>query len=571
MGAVAGAVLLALSCGNPGRSPARLSPPAGRAWAEPAPPGPESRALAQRLRAAGGLRVATTRTETIYEPAADGSSDGFMINLAKAFAAWLELPLLVEEVQFEDFFTVDGELRAEAGPRGGSPDLFRRVDLYVAALAPLPWRAELMRFLPVIPSRIMAISRRDSKISAVADLAGKTAVVIKSTSFESLAESLAARTGAVFPILRVADDAGIWEALETGKADFSLLDSSSIIVTLGRRSGLVAGAPLSDLQMLGWATRKDATGLAAAFEEFLAGAKADGSFNRIWSAYYGISLDDYHGLIRYAPREPLRLTAAEKDWVEAARKRGGLRIAIPAELSIYEPRADGSVGGLHYDLARRLAEALDLPLKATIVGFERFFSKGGVVPDRAKTDPSYSYTPDLLGTVDLYVGALTPLPWRQKFLRFVDLFPTNLVYLSPEGSVVNGPADFKGRRAALLPNTSYEGWLAEVSDGRPPLIVAAATGEDAFRLVAEGKAEFTVSDANLALARIKDYPGLRITPASPELSSVSWAVAKDNEVLAGILGAWVASIRKDGSFEEAWAAYYRASFAEYLGIIAPAR
>jgi ABC-type amino acid transport substrate-binding protein len=263
----------------------------------------------------------------------------------------------------------------------------------------------------------------------------------------------------------------------------------------------------------------------------------------------------------------LNLTLAERARLEELRDRGGLSVAINEEQSIYEIDESGELIGVHYELVRSVARLLGVSVSLTPVQFSRFFERDGEVPPEVQTDPDFSYVPDLLREVDLYAVAMTPLEWRRTFLDFIPLYPTRLVYITRRGEP-REPADSpNGSRFALVPNTTYEVWARSNLDLGRVTVVAADTGEALARLVSEGEADVAVADANLALAQLDDYPNLEMHPTDAELDMLSWAVARGDDGLAGLLTKAIERLRQTGRFDAIWTDYYGVSFMAYLDLL----
>ncbi|HOX31375.1 MAG TPA: transporter substrate-binding domain-containing protein [Spirochaetales bacterium] len=582
--ALAASLLLSCSEGR-GAAPGEARAPRGEAGpAREAPlaePSAAARKLAARLAAGGGLRAATTATRSIYEPPDPGEPGkgfgGFHARLAADFASWLGVGFRIEVLPFDRFFSVGGKVYGEGlppPPAGSRSDVFEGYDLIVHSLAPLPWREPLMRVLPFLPNRILTITRAGEELASLRDLAGKTAVVSARSSYESSLRAIRERLGLGFAIVALPDDRlDAYAEVQEGRADLTLRDADTAAYLAPAYPGLSIGLPVSDLQLTGWAVAPEDGELEAAFREYLAAAKASGSYARLWLECFGMKLEDYYSLLRYREAAALAPTGPQRARLERIRRAGGLRVAIQAELSVYEPPAGDSGGeprGLHYLLVKRLERDLGIPVILRPVSFEEFLSLGGSVPERAKTDPSYSYAPDLLEEVELYVGSLSPLAWRKKFLRFVGLYPNRLMYVGRGGLGLDSPAALARLRLSLLPDTSYESWLRarEAELGSRLGFLPAGSERAAVEAVAAGKADLTISDATIGLALLREYPGLSMAPASSEVDTISWAVAKGDEDLASLLDSWVEAIKGDGSFEGLWLESFGSSFAEYLGMIA---
>ena len=266
----------------------------------------------------------------------------------------------------------------------------------------------------------------------------------------------------------------------------------------------------------------------------------------------------------------LDLSSEETVYLEALRDTEGLKAAIGTATTVFEPSDDGGEpDGFHYHLVRRMAEDLGIRVDVRPVRFMQFFSKDGVVPERAKTDPDFRYVPDLLGEVDLYVGTLSILPWRDAFLRFIPLYHTRLVYVYYEGEEITEPHDLSGRTVALLPITTYESWLKERAEELHISFdtITVGTGDEAIAEIAAGRADVAVSDADIAIRQIRDYPSLTVAPAGASADLLCWAVAETSGTLAAIIEKYITAAKADGTFARLWEEYFEFTFYEYLGLV----
>jgi polar amino acid transport system substrate-binding protein len=216
-----------------------------------------------------------------------------------------------------------------------------------------------------------------------------------------------------------------------------------------------------------------------------------------------------------------------------------------------------------------LAVLLDLPVEVVPVYFNRFFSLNGEVPERIKSDPGYSYTPDLLREVEFYAGAFSPLAWREKFLDFIPVFHSRLIFITPRGGEISSLEDLRGKRVVLIANTSYQQWFERLDGVDPAKVeyIESLTGMESIAKVARGEADVTISDANLAIAQIREFPDLNVTVAGKELDTLCWAARKGDEPMISILEKYIALIQSNGVFEAFWYDYYGISTVDYLDLI----
>ena len=88
---------------------------------------------------------------------------------------------------------------------------------------------------------------------------------------------------------------------------------------------------------------------------------------------------------------------------------------------------------------------------------EQFFNKDG------KTVREDSYTPELMasGKCDVYPTGLTKLPWREKKLAFVTLYPTRMMVMVNKSrkEEFKTPRDLCAKTASTVKDTSWHTWL----------------------------------------------------------------------------------------------------------------
>jgi ABC-type amino acid transport substrate-binding protein len=200
------------------------------------------------------------------------------------------------------------------------------------------------------------------------------------------------------------------------------------------------------------------------------------------------------------------------------------------------------------------------------VQFADFFTKDGVIPQAVFSDEEYTYTPDLLERTHFYAGALSPLPWRERFLSFVDLHPSRLVHVIRQGTDP-GIAGCPGIRITLLSDSSYLRWAEENLDLDAMEVITVSTTADAVHMVSSGEADCTLADANLALSYMQQYDNLTFLPTSAEPEMISWATARDDHLLRSILDRTIEYLKTTGLFDAIWSEYYGAPFAHYLELL----
>jgi ABC-type amino acid transport substrate-binding protein len=533
----------------------------------------------EALQENGVLRAATSRWPGVYE-IRDGEVTGYHALLVSEVARRLGLDVEFVPVAFEEFFTVNGVAYSGDGARSpapagdastdsaeGSPDIFRRADLIVYDLTILPWREQLMRFIPVVPTRMVVLTPGDKPIRQLGDMSGKTAAVWGSTSHQGYLERLNDYFDLAVNIMPVDSSVDTLSLVDRGEADFSVRDSNSALLSLGNHTDITVPMALGPVVTNGWAVSLRDGALASAISKIVEELIADGTADRLFRRTYGMDLAGYSTIIGNDPAGGLVLSAEELDHLTSLRDAGGLSVAIDQEQVVYEPRSQGGASGLHYNLLLAVADLLDIPLKLEPVNFPQFFEKDGAVDQRLMTDPQFSYTPDLLVRNQLYVATMSRTDWREKFLKFLPLYPTTLSFVIREGEEKISADKLAGKTYALLRNTTYESWLRSQIDLSELTVIDAASGEDAVRMVSRGIADVAVSDTAFVLALLDQYENVTFYPADPQFDVLSWAVARENTMLHGILEKTLDVLRRDGTFAAIWNEYYPLPLDDYLSLL----
>ena len=400
----AGCLLILCSCArlpdasrSQGPADADISPPLLTA---------PQRAYVEQLRQRGGLRLATVAYTGGYEADHDGSVAGFHYELGRELADFMGVEAVFSVVDFDQFFSTS---ESDDSVAGATPDIFDSVDVLAYDLTILPPRERLMRMIPLMPTRVLTVSLRGNEVHYLAELQGKRVALFRGTSHEYMLQRMSRRLGIPIELISLPFGADRIDLLEKGEADLTVGDSSGILRLMSEKEGINASLALGEVQMFGWGVERDNAVLAEIVAAWFEYAFRSGTADRLWRETYGMSLEDYSALIGYPPREELLLSPAEEEYLRNLREAGGLRVAIDREQSIYEPRSDGTAGGLHYALLLEVAELLDLSLTLEPLAFERFFTAQNGDLERMKEDPGYSYTPELLERDHLYVATMSPL------------------------------------------------------------------------------------------------------------------------------------------------------------------
>lgn len=216
-------------------------------------------------------------------------------------------------------------------------------------------------------------------------------------------------------------------------------------------------------------------------------------------------------------------------WVGAAQAatlaeleaRGTLRVcfsAIDPALVRVEPEGctdDCQYVGLLVDQVAAFAETLDgvSVMHKSVPWSAQFADVTGQV------HRGQSYLPHLLasGACDLFVSNLARLPWRLRKMDIVPLFESRMIAIvrADRQTEFETLESFAGKSAAVTLESSFHTWLLERNAGEfasEPVRIAPLNGRDPFELVHEGEADFTLTDADIAVLSAKAF-GSELVPA----------------------------------------------------------
>lgn len=207
----------------------------------------------------------------------------------------------------EQFFNQDGiTVQDEAY----SPALLAsgRCDFYPNNLTRNDWRWKKIDFVTLFPNRKMVLVRSSERerFKTEADLAGKTAVAEKSTSYHTWL--LEQNQGAFFaqPVtvrLQPVDEG--FRAVAGGLADFTMIDADAAIWAIRNQyADLDMAFAVGPTDEIGWGFRKEDKDLQEAARQFFEQQRADdrSDLNRIWQKYYGMTLTGFIDLVSSIPQ-----------------------------------------------------------------------------------------------------------------------------------------------------------------------------------------------------------------------------------------------------------------------------
>jgi ABC-type amino acid transport substrate-binding protein len=201
-----------------------------------------------------------------------------------------------------------------------------------------------------------------------------------------------------------------------------------------------------------------------------------------------------------------------------------------------------------------------------------FFSRDGMVPPDITTNNSLVYVPDRLKDVDLYIGPITSLPWRERLMTVVALYPMQNFLAGKKGQELYSLNQLSGKRVAVIKDAMQESLLRElaVREGLKIHFVYIDPKDDLIDAVARGQADYTL-DGQLFFAQNRfKMTGLSLSRFETRPVRVGWAMKKTDRVLASLVNKYFAMVQQDGTFSKIFETNYGTTFSDYMDVLGKA-
>lgn len=247
-----------------------------------------------------------------------GGGDGMDVELVSLFAKHLGVKY---EFVKTDWGSAIGDLTGKkVKPKGNDVEVVEEVaikgDVIASGMTVLPWREKAVAFSsPTFPTQVWVIARADSPlkpikptgktegdIRAVKSLFRHRTVLCKKNTcldpdlynMESTEAIVTLFSGALNELA---------PALINGEAELLLLDMPDAIIALQKWPGRIKIlGPMTDIQNMAVAFRKDSPRLREKFDAFLALCKRDGTYDRLVKRYYPSVAAYYAGFPKWKER-----------------------------------------------------------------------------------------------------------------------------------------------------------------------------------------------------------------------------------------------------------------------------
>jgi ABC-type amino acid transport substrate-binding protein len=231
-----------------------------------------------------------------------GSGDGLDVELSRLFAHRIGVRYEFVRTDWPTALPdlTGRQVSAAVADLGKAPQAPVRGDLLATGLTVLPWRERVAGFsAPVFPTQVWVVARADSSVRPIrpsgdlatdirnvkALLAKRSVLGVASTCLDPSLYQVDA-TGAKVLLRKIQLDE-VAPALINGDGELALLDVADAMIALQKWPGKIKViGPISPRQEMAVAFRKDSPRLRAAFDEFLAEIRRDGTYRRLVKTYF---------------------------------------------------------------------------------------------------------------------------------------------------------------------------------------------------------------------------------------------------------------------------------------------
>ncbi len=238
-----------------------------------------------------------------------GSGDGMDVELIRSFAKSLGVRYEYVKTDWDDAI---GDLTgSRVRPKGGEVEVLASVpvkgDLIANGLTVIPWRQRIIDYsVPTFPNQVWLVARADSPLKPInptgsvkKDIAmvkslvrGRSLLCKANTCLDPSLYQLDASGARVVLFERSLNE--LAPAVLNREAEATLLDVPDALVALQKWPGRIKIiGPVSEIQDMAVAFRKDAPRLREAFNRFLVQLRRNGTLERIALKYYPYVTDYY--------------------------------------------------------------------------------------------------------------------------------------------------------------------------------------------------------------------------------------------------------------------------------------
>ena len=219
----------------------------------------------------------------------------------------------------------------------------------------------------------------------------------------------------------------------------------------------------------------------------------------------------------------------------SARQRGTLRVAVDVGFYPFASLVGGQLAGYDVDLARAVAQKLDLRVEFVSSGLDSIYDD--LANHRA----------------DMAAAALPYAPeqgWRAGFSTFY--LNAGQVLVVPEGSPIAGREQLSGHAVGVALGSDADTYARRLAAGDPRVVVRSGydTAAEALADLRSGRLDAAIVDNVSALIDLGHHPGLKTVGPALTLEPYVLAVPAEAYQLRDAVNRALDQLRREGFFEQ---------------------
>jgi len=451
--------------------------------------------------------------------------------LAVEFAKYLNVELIEVIIDWDEVFMNNGVIPEdlETNPAWNyTPDALKKADIICSTFTILEWRKRLFSFAETLNSaELLMVDKKADPIRSFKDLAGKTIAFQSSTTFEDHMMQINEDIGGGINLRRTGTSAETQRLLTDGEVFGIVLDADEALnFNVRNDHRFKIGFPISEVSRSAWAVEKN-NPLKQEVENFFETIASNGVLDEIFYENFEIRYSTFQETIN----KNIRHEKVQRDLDEILESKK-LVVALRDRNFIYK---DGGQKQFMHALAEEFADYLGVSLEFVITPyFEKYWEdeQGDVVKDSA-------YTPDWFNYFDVACEVIAPIPWREKKVDLIPVYPSNYSVIAKKGTQISNIASLSDLRGVTGKQTVYEDLLEKNNIKN----FYYESINNFLSDVEAGKADYTI--LYNAFAELSNYPDLEVK-LELGTADVCWAVRKDQPELEAAVQKFIRESSSNG-------------------------
>jgi serine phosphatase RsbU (regulator of sigma subunit)/ligand-binding sensor domain-containing protein/ABC-type amino acid transport substrate-binding protein len=479
------------------------------------------------------------RTGTIHVAFTESWKNTISYTLAQEFAKFLDVDFNEVTISWEEIFSNNGKTPADyqTNPRVSyTPDALKKADIICGTVYVLDWRKKFFDFSGIMQISDLLITKKSvaKKIKTFENLKGLKIAFLEKSTYETSIKQINEKIGGGIEFVVTKSEEESLKLLKENKVDGLITVSFLALSYLKEDKDLKLTFPLNEPHNIGWVVAKGNKEMAEEVFNFFATITGNGRLDQLFRDKYGIDYSTYLEIINsYSSRQK---DAQVGDFDEIV-KSGKIVIALRDRDLVYHPTGKKQFNHL---LAESFAKYLDLKVEFVYTkDFSDFWEneKGEIVKDS-------SYTPEWFNHFDVACDLIDPLDWRLRKVDIIDFMPNAKVVIGRKETKINSINDLRNLKGVTSKGSSYEHALLQNNVTN----YYYRSGNDFFPDVISGKADYTIS--NMEVFKLDEFPELEAKFIIGEITTMGWAIKKNQPLLRQKILEFFEYARKSGIFDE---------------------